>query len=1089
MVDRLGQYELLEKFAEGGMAEVWFGRVVGAEGFTREVAVKRMLTASARDSEAVSMFLDEARLGARLHHPNICSVLDLGELDGEWFMVLELVDGPHLGRLFAHSLRIGKPLPLPLCVAIVASAAEGLHHAHERVDPLTGQSLGIIHRDVSPQNILVSRFGYVKVTDFGVARARTHRSRTRSGLVKGKLGYLSPEQCRGQPLDRRADVFSLGIVLYELLTRRRLYRGDGEFDVMRRICEEEPLPPSVLSPDVDGNLGDIALRALRKEPEARYQSAGELGDALTAWLQAHHPGDLRGELGYWLRTHTGAIWPPLEQRQLRWRERSGDGVLSVDEVREQVAMPALRTALPRLPGVFVGRRSELRVLREDEARLRVLVGMAGVGKSRLALRFAELEADAGERVVWVDLGGVDRVEGAVTAVARALAIDGAAARSEVEGRVGRALAAGPALLVLDNVDGVSDGIGRVLGQWLGRAAQLRCLVTTRQRLRWQGEALLDVAPLSLPEGDSIAGSEAAMLFLARARAVRGDFRLAAGQEAVVARMVRLLDGVPLAIELAAARLDVLEPDGLLERLERGAGELRGPTGQGVTTLREVFASAIADLPEDLARTLARATVFAGPFELVAAEAVLADDATAPGGPQRLDRAGVLERLDALLDRSLLRRHPGEGLARYELLASLRPAARAVVEQTELRAAYLRHDRWLAESADALRARLDRHGGAVALQRMDRLRPELEAAVVPRASDLPAVEPATVVSAGLALAELLGRLGPSEGVAEVLERVEGAANRDGVRAQAWLLRARGLLASGRIGEARRAAERAGAAAPGLLAPALVLLAEAALRQERHDEARAFLARAARAVGESADAAGFGGALLLVEAACARAAGDAAGSDNAAERAADALRAVGDGHRESAALLLRAEIALDGDTPTDLDRAADACREALEIAERGRDIGPAAEARALLALVALSRGELEEAALSLGAAEAASLRVGAPALRARIGWLAAALALLRGEPAVASTTRALELAHDAGGRSGVLRALCWQAVAFALEGRDEGALSALDHAEGWAVGARSPELAVAAARVHGEPAPALAAGAGPSARLLLRLFQGA
>lgn len=1059
MVDRLGQYELLEKFAEGGMAEVWFGRVVGAEGFTREVAVKRMLAASARDADAVSMFLDEARLGARLHHPNICSVLDLGELDGEWFMVMELVDGPHLGRLFAHSLRIGKPLPLPLCAAVVAAAAEGLHHAHDRVDPLTGRSLDIIHRDVSPQNILISRYGDVKVTDFGVARARTHKSRTRSGLVKGKLGYLSPEQCRGLPLDRRADVFSLGIVLYELLTRRRLYRGDGEFDVMRRICEEEPLPPSLVSAEIDGNLGDITLRALRKEPEARYQTAGELADALTAWLQAHHPGDLRGELGYWVRSHTGAIWPPLEQRQLRWREREGDGVLSVDEVREQVAIPVLRNALPKMAGVFIGRRAELRLLEEDEARLRVLVGLAGVGKSRLALRHAESCAMRGERVVWVDLGGVDRIDGATTSIARALAIDANAGQDEVEARLGRILARDETLLVLDNADGVADALGRVLGRWLTRAASLRCLVTSRKRLRWQGEATLEVEPLSLPEGSALAGSEAAMLLLSRARSARAGFRVEPEQRETVAEIVRLLDGLPLALELAAARLDRIEVDRLLEQLRRGGGDLAAH-----------FTAAMDDLPEPLVTVLRRVSTFAGPFETLAAEAV--------AGIDQGERDGMLERLEALLDRSLLRRHGGAGLARYEVLPSLRSAVLAAAPEAEVAASRDRHAAWVEETATQLVQRLDRHGGGEALRRLQRIQPELE--VVARDGAGSAAQ-----AARIALAELFQRMGPRSRVEAILGPSASAAGGDGDHARARLLLARCHLADGNVAEARRLAERA-AASPGHAPEALALLSTAALRQERREEARAFVDRAyaaLRALDEPDDLAG----VVLLADAEARAAADDPGAGDAADRAIDALRAIGDAHREAAAVLLRATIALYRPEASALDLAATLAGDALELAERGTDGVRAFEARILLTTVAILRGELQEAALSIGAAQAVVDRVGSGPARAELAWLALVAALMRGESAVGLATRATELAQQAGGRHGILRACCWQVVALHNAGEQEAASLALDHAEGWGMRANDPQLEWARRAVGqgaAEPEPD-----SPSARLLRRVVLGA
>jgi serine/threonine-protein kinase len=307
MSERFGEYELLKKIATGGMAEIHLARVGGVEGFSRRVVVKRMLPQLAVREDFVTMFLDEARLAANLVHPNIVQVFNLGEVDGSYFMAMELIDGPHLGALFAHSLRQRRPLPIELCVYLVARAADGLNYAHDQRDAATGAPLNIVHRDISPQNILVSRHGDVKVTDFGVAKAETQRAKTRTGIIKGKVSYMSPEQCLGDPVDRRTDVFALGVVLYELLTRRRLYREKSDLLIMQRITQEDLKPPSSINPAVDHELDEIALKSLTKLRDGRYASAADFSEALDIWLATQGHADSRAQLQRWMEAHAEGL--------------------------------------------------------------------------------------------------------------------------------------------------------------------------------------------------------------------------------------------------------------------------------------------------------------------------------------------------------------------------------------------------------------------------------------------------------------------------------------------------------------------------------------------------------------------------------------------------------------------------------------------------------------------------------------------------------------------------------------------------------------------------------------------------------------
>src|SRR5688572_29826451 len=223
---RLGKYELIQRLAVGGMAELYLARCTGIEGFEKLVAVKRILPQYACNEEFVSMFLDEARLAATLQHANIAQVYDIGQTEHGLFFTMEFVRGADARELLKSAMRSGDDIPLDRALTIISGAAAGLHAAHEKRG-VDGEPLGIVHRDVSPANVLVSFDGCVKVIDFGVAKATRQQSQTRVGTLKGKIAYMAPEQCLGEPVDRRCDVFALGIVLYELTCGQWLFEGEN----------------------------------------------------------------------------------------------------------------------------------------------------------------------------------------------------------------------------------------------------------------------------------------------------------------------------------------------------------------------------------------------------------------------------------------------------------------------------------------------------------------------------------------------------------------------------------------------------------------------------------------------------------------------------------------------------------------------------------------------------------------------------------------------------------------------------------------------------------------------------------------------
>ena len=275
MTTPLGKYKLVKLIASGGMAEVYLAKQAGAAGFEKLVCLKRILPHLARDKQFVEMFLNEARLAARLDHPNIVSIFDLGEANGNYFIAMEFIDGPSLRAVHKTAEGRGEFLPIPEICKIISMAAGGLQYAHDLSDE-RGGPLGLVHRDISPDNILVHRNGAAKVVDFGIAKAANSSSQTRTGTLKGKVAYMPPEQLRGEPLDRRTDVFALGVVLYELLAGKRPWEGTSEVALIGKIMTEEPTPLSELRPDAPEGLVAIVDKALAKDRAQRYQSCHEL---------------------------------------------------------------------------------------------------------------------------------------------------------------------------------------------------------------------------------------------------------------------------------------------------------------------------------------------------------------------------------------------------------------------------------------------------------------------------------------------------------------------------------------------------------------------------------------------------------------------------------------------------------------------------------------------------------------------------------------------------------------------------------------------------------------------------------------------
>jgi len=274
-----GHYLLIDRVGIGGMAEVWRAKMFGGEGQGRLVAVKRILPHLSDTEEFVSMFLDEGRISLQLLHENIAQTYEVGQIGPHPYFSLEFIAGKPLSALFARARKLAQPMPIRLACYCIARACEGLDYAHRKKDG-QGRPLNIVHRGLSLDDILVSYTGMVKVIDFGIAKAAARVTQTEPGILKGKFGYMSPEQINSVPLDQRSDVFALGVCLYELLTGQRLFVGESELDSLDMVRKGRVVPPSRHNPEISRDLEQAVLKALAREVDDRYQYASELAEEL-----------------------------------------------------------------------------------------------------------------------------------------------------------------------------------------------------------------------------------------------------------------------------------------------------------------------------------------------------------------------------------------------------------------------------------------------------------------------------------------------------------------------------------------------------------------------------------------------------------------------------------------------------------------------------------------------------------------------------------------------------------------------------------------------------------------------------------------
>ncbi len=313
-VRRYGAYTLVKKLATGGMAEIWLARQRGLAGFNRFVVIKKILAHLAEQKTFREMFLDEARTCAALSHPNIVQVYDLGRVESSYFIAMEFIAGENLAAIAWRGMKRSRPFPPFYAARVIADACKALHYAHH-LKGTDGRPLHIVHRDISPQNVLVTYEGEVKIVDFGIAKAASKSEQTKTGMLKGKFSYMSPEQCLGAGVDMRSDIFALGILLYELCTGKRLFKHESELMILEMITKRSVVAPSQVAPGISAGLEDIIMRALEKDPRRRFQNAQQMQFALEEYLRNEGHQAANADVAAYMR---GLFADKIEEkRQLR----------------------------------------------------------------------------------------------------------------------------------------------------------------------------------------------------------------------------------------------------------------------------------------------------------------------------------------------------------------------------------------------------------------------------------------------------------------------------------------------------------------------------------------------------------------------------------------------------------------------------------------------------------------------------------------------------------------------------------------------------------------------------------------------------
>ena len=682
------RYEIIRLLSSGGMAEVFLAKQTGIDGFEKLVVVKRIRPELSVDRRFVRMFLDEARTVADLRHPNIVSVFEVGRDSDNYFIVMEYLDGRSVHELQVELVKTGALMPEGLAIQTVIEAASALHYAHEKRD-LYGRPRQIVHRDVSPHNILITFEGQAKLLDFGIAQA-TRGAEVDEAMSFGKISYMSPEQAAGQQVTPRTDQFSLAVILYELTTGVRMFAQADDAETLRAVRTANFTPPSSARLNYPPALERILRRALDRDPLERFQDCGAFAAALEEYLATTSAVYSPRRLSEYLRATFGAS-SETEPVEL------GEAELTVAGFGEPVtaAMQSRRdTNLVARPTSFIGRHRELQEIDQlflRGKRLVTVLGPAGVGKTRLAGYYGLLHVEdySGRGGVWsVDMTTAHNAAEVYAAIADPLGIP-VSHGTEPVAELGQALADhGALLLILDNYEHLVGRAQETLAPLLHAAQQLRLLVTSRERLHLEGEVVYTLEPLDT-QSNGPGLSDAVQVFVERARDVRTEFDPDEDQLEAIVQLGKRLDGLPLAIELAAARMAVFAPSQLLERVETALDLLGDKRGGRHSMLRAAVQWSWDLLDGHEKAALAQMSVFRGGFDFTAAEAVV----SLPIGSPPIEEA-----VQALREKSLVHAWQPEGAGlRFRLLESIRVFAAEQIADAS--AVEIRHARYYLDSVD------------------------------------------------------------------------------------------------------------------------------------------------------------------------------------------------------------------------------------------------------------------------------------------------------------------------------------------------------------------------------------------------------
>ncbi|HYO78289.1 MAG TPA: protein kinase, partial [Thermoanaerobaculia bacterium] len=660
---RLGRYEIRSLIGAGGMGEVYLAHDGQLQ---RPVALKVLAAAVRNDAELRKRLEYEARAASALNHPNILTVYDVGQLGDEHFIATEFVDGVTLRQRLMRE----EP-PLHEVVDIAVQLASALAAAEE---------VGLVHRDVKPDNIMLRRDGYLKLLDFGLARTSSidpELDNTNPHMVRGTVFYMSPEQLRGRPLDSRTDIWSTGVLLYELIGGRLPFDGDSSSDVAAAILRSDPAP-LVRSGGaaVPPRLATIVERAMTKDRTRRYQTARELLSDLQS---------LRNDLD---RNEAAVIGT------------AGSRMATTEQVPvDATPLSNLPQKLTPLVGRDLERDDVIALLHRDDVRLVTLTGPGGTGTTRLSLGVgAAMLRDLEDGVWWVSLAPIREPRLVIAEIGAVFGVQEGG--TPLLDALKQALRDKELLLVLDNLEQVLDA-APLLGELLAAAPRVKALVTSRSPLRIGGEREYAVPPLSNPPldlpltADALASYASVALFVERATAVKSDFTLTAENANAVAELCVRLDGLPLAIELAAARVKVLPPQAMLSRVENRLKLLSGGSRdlpERQQTMRAALSWGYNLLDSAEQELFAALSVFRGGFGLDEAERLCAT----------VSDVDVVDGISSLIDKAFLRRDPGsrDDAPRFTMLETIREyGLECLVEQGRGDALRDAHARLMASIAE------------------------------------------------------------------------------------------------------------------------------------------------------------------------------------------------------------------------------------------------------------------------------------------------------------------------------------------------------------------------------------------------------